>query len=370
MRPTNDELRAMFGSAPASFSSAMEDALQAAYLPDEKEVRPVKKFPRAVLIAAIMLAAMMTVAYAVEAHRGILDYLLGTKANVQLPAAAQEQMQQSEANQVQLGPVVFTLTESLCDQHSLLTTWVASLADGSPAVFVPMGYIPDDPMSADACAQYGVADGTRFAEAARELGLPLYYVSARTQPRVSDVESMLAYLCEGRGSISLISLNMLLGPEAKQAAELTADTLLRVEEYDPATGEAIEGRSWRQEGETLTIPVQGVTATRRYAPQASAEVGGFAVVEAVEAEQTCLGVYLTLALRLNPGADADACWSAQQEFTWLDAQGQPFPEGLVLSTYWSEQMPLMTGRFMLGLETFPEALTLTWPGAETGVKLQ
>ncbi len=372
MRPTNDELRAMFGSAPASFSSAMEDALKAAYLPSEKEVRPMKRIPRVALIAALMLAAMMAVAYAVGAHRGIMDYFKGSTADVQMPAAGQEQMRQPPECQVTLGPIDFTLTEALCDPYSMAVTWVARLADEAPAVFLPRGYTPEDPMSPDACAQYGVEKGTRFMDAAKQLKLPLYYVSARTEPGVSDADTMLAYLCEEQASISLMSVSMLLDPEGQNAAELATSTAFRVVEYDPATGEPIESRTWQQEGESLSLPMQPVTATRRYLPEGAAEFGKLLTVEAVQAEQTCLGAYLTLQLRLQPSVTAEAFWEeAQLEFTWLDENGQPFPEGLTCSTWWDEsQMPLLSARFMLGLEELPPALTLTQLGDTTQVILK
>ncbi len=89
MRPTNEELKRMFGEVPDSFASAMDKAINAAIVPDEKELRPVKKLTyRAPLLAALMLAAMM----AVGVHVGVLDYLSGLVIDVQVPDASQQQM--------------------------------------------------------------------------------------------------------------------------------------------------------------------------------------------------------------------------------------------------------------------------------------
>lgn len=360
MHPTDKELQAMFGEAPEGFSSAMDRTLQAALVPDEKEVRPMKKtFYRAPLLAALLLAAMLVAAYAVGTTPGVLDSLHQMGDWQRVPDAAVEMLPVTNGESVTLGPVTFTLTEALCDDHTMLATWNARLTDGSKALFVDETDYPNEAMPQAVLDFYGMLPGTTYSAAARTLGLPLYTVDAFL---FCDHGTVCNDFRVSDGSISLINMADSSQAAKDGAREVTGQVQFSVKEFDPQTGKAIEGRSWLLKDETLTLPVQPAIETRRYVPQGNADVGEWFTVDEVIAEQTCMGVYLSARMTLKPGASF-AVFDAPSTPRWLEwysGTGEKFPSGMNHRwDDWPEQEDgVCIKQNMLGLNELPETLTL------------
>ena len=145
---------------------------------EEEKVR--KTSWRAVLVAAMIIVATMSVAVAASELVGWTDFFSRLYDRA-LPTEAQEILAQTKQQSFQVGPLTLTTQELLCDGENAFTSIIAHTTDGSPALFCGDGewMTAIRAQGADTEAQRLGVDGlVTWAYAAKTLGLPLYSVRA------------------------------------------------------------------------------------------------------------------------------------------------------------------------------------------------
>lgn len=290
----NLNLKEAFSPAPDKCRDALAHAVHSI-----KEEDSMKRTSfRVVLITAIVIIATIAVAFAAS-RISLTDYFSGND-NVTMPDAAQSVLSDTEEKAYSVGPLSFTLRETLADGRIAYVTVQAAPADGSAALINTDFYVIPD----SEAARLNVPKESFFADAAKQAGIPLYSISARliVDDTYSDGEGMLDVLWAEDGS--MLHINMLMtNPDAVHDS-LPGTLLLYVCEIDTETGEAIEGKEWRAEDE-ITIPVSGVLAEKAYEVTGNAQIANYAV-QGATAEQTCAGVYLTITLNALEDVPSDA----------------------------------------------------------------
>jgi len=126
------DLQKAFRPIPASCRTALADAARSV-----QEGKMKKRTPaRIALIAALILAAMMAVAYAAT-QLGLTDFFQSIY-NTTLPDSAQTTLSDTEEKAYDVGPLTLTLQEALADGRIAYVTTRAAASDGSSAL-IQMG---------------------------------------------------------------------------------------------------------------------------------------------------------------------------------------------------------------------------------------
>lgn len=351
MKPTQNDLKAMFGQTPGSFTQAIERGLNA----EEAPLR--RSFAwRTALITALILLCTAAAAYALGAQLGLFNYW---KAEMGITPSPQTQAQ-LEAGPVKvfdLGPVKITLQESLADGRLVYTACLAETADGSPALFWP----PSEDVYISSVSfreSLGLETGVTYTEAAQRLGRPLYRVSAYPSlaPGIAAGEEMMDCQWDEAGRTMMIHM---LFTDPQQAAETLPLTLsLQAQEIDPATGNPLADRRWEAEASVI-LPVGGVIVEKDYLPVGEAQAGGLTLMR-LHAAQTCAGVYVDIVFIAPQGRDGD-CFDYWGRLSLTDAQGNPLPMGVSFSGSLDEAAApeWIVKDMMVTLNALPDRLYVT-----------
>lgn len=307
---------------------------------------------RVALIAAIVLLAGIAVAFA-AGRISLKDYFAGYK-DVGMPETAVSVLADTEEKVYTLGPLSFTLRETLADGRIACATIQVAPTDGSNALINTDFYVIPD----SEAVRLQVPEDAFFADAAKQAGIPLYRVYADLRVDAAywgAGESMWDVLWAEDGSILII--HMLLTNPDTVPAELPGTLALYACEVDPETGEALENKEWQMETE-LAIPVSGVVDEKAYAVAGDSQIGNYTVQGAV-AEQTCAGVYLTIDLHaLDPVPSTAHMLYSLVELQY--AKGNPLPDGIDLTTsVQDEDWPNIVMKQMLGMDHIPETIHVT-----------
>lgn len=371
MKRTVDELnlRNAFRQEPERCHSALMDAARSV-----KEETKVKRASlRAVLIAALILAAMTAVALAVNGA-GLADWF-GNFYGSTVPRAAQEVLSSTEQKTLEGGPISFTVKETLADGHIVYLTVEAKTADGSPAVLYMGNADPTDSIGETLAAALdtpGVAPDTTLAQAAQIAGVPLYSVLAWMNPAQDLAVSAEMMDAAYREDGSILLIDMLSAKSGADGSALAVDITCNATELDPATLKPVEGRSWKT-AYAREIPVNGTVAEKTYAVSSGEKLLQCLTVTQVQAEQTCAGVYVTVSAAVDGGLTLDDVMFAGSIHV-LDAQGNKFPTGLNLTVEYltadgsgfpndwdsaAQPISALQYRIMIGADSLPGSLLLT-----------
>lgn len=364
------DLRGAFPDMPQDCHDAL---LRAARSVKEENKTMIKRFPaKAILIAALILAVTMTAAIAATEALGWTDFFFGYYGTV-VPQAAQEILNATEEKTYQVGPLSFTVKQLLCDGRLAMSAVDIHTADGSDALYC---FDPGDALACNGengkalAARLGLPEDTTYLEAAKTLGLPLYWPRAILQigEDFSGGEAMEDPLWNADNTMIYFSMAFLDHEKTAGIDVLPATLLLRVSRLDPETGEEIEASVVRQR-EAIGIPVRGVIAEKDFTPAEPFTLNGYTLVS-VHAEQTVCGLYLDRAFEADeearklfesPDSDEweiiDPLWSA----VWRRENGVPYPEGMSLSgEFDSKDFPVLHFRDMISVDEMPDTLVLQY----------
>lgn len=362
-------LQSAFGPEP----EACHAALMAAARSVKEERRPARSL-RTLAVAALMLLCMMAAAFAAS-RAGLLDWLW-QDMGVRTPASASKVLAATRQETYTVGPLAMTVTETLADGHLAYLTVNAAGTDGAALVYEGSGdlFDPVGTTLAKALNHPDILAETTLVQAARKSGLPLYSVMAwlQLEEGVGEGTEMMDALRQEDGSLLLI--DMLLTDPARVGDSLNASIYLRVKQIDPVTMEPME-KAW-QTVEQRTLTINGVTQQRNYLPQDNAALNDGLTITGVMAEQTCAGVYVTIAMDTRKDMTCEELWnSGLAALSLLDASGNDLPDGISLTSdlLCADGSPLpedgpvgqVQFQMMLGVDALPESMTIAMPHGNT-----
>ena len=362
------KLRSAFEPMPDGCYNALMKAARSV-----KEEKPVKRtvFRTAVIAVCIILTAMAA-AVAAGSILGWNDFFK-LYHDVAVPQTAQEIMAASQPESFQLGDVVFTVRERYSDAYLAMITTEARLAEGvtgivtADAPFDPIGAYGDN--SAAVAARLGVDPGMTWVEAARQLNVPLYSVTAllETPEALYGGEPFADPLFNEDGSLSYFSLQPLNG--MADAAQLACQVWLRVERVnlDDPEHPADEWQAY----EPLSIAVQPTLDAREYAIPAEARTQGSFTLESVQAQLTPSGVHLTAVFAAQAGATEEQAYDRLGEVRFVQPDGSEYPTGMNLSGGISnlDRWPQVEVKQMIGTEKIPERIGMSFADGQQPIQL-
>ena len=352
-------LQNAFPEMPESCYKALMDAADSV-----QEEEKMKKFTiRTALIAAAIMILTVAVAMAATNMLGWSDLF-----HHDIPKTAQDILSATEQKTYQVGPVTFTVNELLTDGHMALCTSTSGMSDGSAAVMAAELY---DPIGA--CGENGRAlaekwkldPRTRWIDAAHMMNVPFYRVNVfmEVPEGYHDGEDMGDALWDENGncvSFYMASLNHL-----KVGDILPVKLHFIVSQYDPqsiepqdvmenVTAEAAELNLWEETFEiALTVPES--IASKTYFPAEPYAFENGMTLNAVKAELTVAGAYVTGQFTLRDGFDFEEAYHGELIFRSED--GNEIPWGMAESGFIKyDQLPLVEWGAMLNLETLPDGL--------------
>ncbi len=343
---TDFPLRDAFPEMPAD----CYDALMRAARSVEEETKMRRFTVRTILIAAVLAIVTMAAALAASEMLGWTDFFTRYGDGVIVPRAAQEIMNETEKQSFRLGPMTFTVRQLMCDGQLAACAADIRTADGSPALYC---YDPYDLLGCNGengralAERLGLPWDTAYVDAAKQLGLPLYWCEAWLECDESP-EGMGDPLWNDDNTMTFFSMAYLDLEEVPEA--LSAELYLFVARIDPETGEAAEGETL-EERVPITIPVHAQTEERIYRPVRPFTVGGL-TLQSVRLERTIAGAYLYADFTADEGVDQGEIYDRVR---FLDADGQPFPVGMSLSGFVdAERLPAVTIGDMIAVEELPQ----------------
>ena len=355
-------LRAAFPPMPQGCYDALMNAARS--VKEEEQVKRVTL--RAALIAAIIIIATMGIALAAQ-RLGWVDFYREYD-NIALPSAAQEAMDATKPQTYTVGPMTFTMTQSLADGRIALGTTEIRMTDGTETLYAADCNDLSDPVEASVdtvMKRYRLEPGTSWLEAAQQLSLPLYSCCAalEVEGAYSDGWGMEDVLWGEDGALVYYSMAATNPAAVKEA--LPAKLYMAARRYDPKTGEELE--KWVMEQE-ITVPVSALLAERDYQPDGeatltlSAEDGApiEITLTGIHAEQYATGIYLSTTVKLPEGVGADDATALVYSLSVCDAKGNELPQGVSLSGNANvDELPVAVLETMTSLEALPESLCVT-----------
>ena len=260
-----------------------------------------------------------------------------------------------------------------------LDTLVIQTGEGLNRIALDGGIItadaPFDPISAygdnsaAVAARLGVDPGMTWAEAARQLNVPLYSVTAMLEvpEALCGSEAFADPLFNEDGSLSYFSLQPLNG--TADAAQLVCQVWLRVERENLDDPEH-PMNEWKAY-EPLSIAVQPTLDAREYAVPAEAQTQGNFTLESVQAQLTPSGVHLIAVFAAQAGATEEKAYERLREVRFVQPDGSEYPTGMNLSGGISnlDQWPQVEVKQMIGTEKIPERIGMSFAGGQQPIQL-
>ena len=335
---------------------ACRDALLAAAR-SVKEDEPVRKVSyRAVLLAAAIIIATVSIAVAAGQLLGWTDFFAGY-GDI-LPESAQRIMGEKwNEHTFTVGGVTFTTRELYCDGNIAMASTEITAPDGALVAAEPF-----DPIKANgengrqAAERLSVAPETTWLDAAKQLGKKLYSVRACLEvPQELMGDGGMEDPLYSETGLTYFSMAFMNG--TAQGEMIEATLFLRAAEIDPATGEELSVETAR---ETVAIFLEAPVAQAVYTADAPFAPDGY-VLTGVRAELMPAGLYIDADFTAPEGAAPDAVYDLWGNETprWLDASGEPYPTGVNLSSYLNvERHPAVVYEDMLPLGELPDSLVL------------
>lgn len=364
----NLNLRDAFFSEPDACHAALMDAARSV----EEEPKVKKLTFRAVLIAAVIIVAMMTVAFAASKLMTWTDFY-GPNSDVGVPKAAMEEMQVKDGETWQVGPLSFTVKEMMTDGRIAMASIHITTTDGSQALLASE---PWDPIGANGengrayAEKLGVDPMTTWMDAAKQLNLPLYNVRGILDMAGEYYDGgMEDPMWNEDGSMVYFSMLFLKQKEAKVGqfdrsfdtgavvdGKLPVSFFLRVDRMDSATGE--EAETWEDLEQKMELTVSGIQEQKVYLPENNVSFGGF-TLKSIFAQRYNTGAYLFIQFTADETATEEDAYKLYDQMAVRDGEGNRLPGGMDLSaSIDTSAWPQVVLTELYGVEEMPEAITL------------
>ncbi len=313
------DLRGAFRPVPQKCHDALTAAARS--VKEEKSARRLSA--KTVLIAALILAVTMAVAYAAT-RWGWIEYY-ERQQGITVPDEAQKVFEGNEARVYEVVPMTFTFQQLLTDKRIAMSSARVHATDGSEALYADDTNVYEavDAITDTVSELYALKRGADWLEAACETGLPVYGVRAliEAEEPYGNGGSMEDALWNEDGSIVYFSMPMLSLGAVED--ELSVTLYMSVTQFDPETGEEMD--RWTRR-ESVVLPVLPPLDERSYLPWETDELDEIRL-ESVYAERYATGIYLTIALIVPDWMEKEDALEALYGLSVLDSDGAPPPVG-------------------------------------------
>lgn len=371
MKPTEQELKAMFGQTPDSFSAAMERALngEAPAHEQSKTPRRLNRTWSIVLIVALALA-LTTGAYAAAVRLGFID-LMKNGAFGYIPQSALDVLQATEEHSWEVGPLTVTFNEAIADGQLVFVACQARVTDGGKALLCDWDLVGRTP---DVLKQKLGIEDEWLIYAAQNYEGPVYSVETWLEMdyELTDGEAMMVDPVYGSDG-SILSAYMVdtiperIGDTVEVAMRVRVNRMVisnvqMDREIIRSDREILE--TW-EEVFPVEIPVTGVIETKTYTPAEHADLG-WAVVERVDVERTPVGLYTYTKLHFT---DEEFNVYQAYEIQVLCGPDDQYNTGLYQSGYLEdENYPEVVLMTFVSADEMPETLYLQYDDIEIEVR--
>lgn len=357
MKPTEKDLKAMFGQTPDGFVAAMERALAGETPEREKQKKP-RRLKRAwsiVLIVALALALTVG-AYAAAVRLGITDFIGSYLGYV--PQDALDVLQSTEARSWEIGPLTVSLNETFADGYMVYTVWQARTTDGSDALLSQWydSFYQETPEVLQ--KRLGLQGGFFGAAAAAYEG-PIYsaQVWMELDPELVDgQEGIMDGVYGEDGSmawVDLVETNPKRIGETLTCSVRIRVTALQISSFTDDGSSSQEQERWEEIVE-IQVPVTGVIESRTYLPVTEGDLG-YGTVEQIYVERTPAGLYCFVTLRMAEDGDPYGAYN----MTFLDQNMEHYPNGMYMSGYIdTDNFPEVLAMHFLSVDEMPESFFL------------
>lgn len=327
---------------------------------------------RTAILFAIIVVSTMAVALAAGSIFGWVDFLK-TYDNTTISQTAQDIMQNSMPVSWKVGDIVFTVQEQYADPHLAMISVEGRLDDGRQGLvctdpFEPIGAYGEN--SAAVARRIGVDPSITWAEAAKELGLPLYCISAL----LNDVEYAYGEMMgdpmyNEDNSVSYFSMQPLNGKAASKAIQCKVCLMVKKVNIDDPEDDA----NVQVEYKDLLIDLQPIVSTGEYMIPENTKVQEMFELESIHADLTPSGLYFTAVLTALEGATQDQALGSLDQIELIQPNGEAYLSGISYSSgiynlnYW----PKIYVEKTISIDHVPNTIGLILPGMnETVLQLE
>ena len=327
-----------------------------------KEEKPVKRITiRTVLIAAAIILVTMAIAVAASQIFGWNDFFVQYYHSA-VPEVAQRIMQDSGETTFASGPVVFRVGGLYCDGYIATSSTVVELAEGARGLLT--GDDPYDAIGANGengrkvAERLGVDPELSWAEAAKQLGLPLYSVRATLQIP-EDLDGGEAFedpMFNDDGSLTYFSLAMMNGKAYGEKVD--CQIWMRAAEVDVNDPEAERNAEYVRKD--ISIYLEAPIDTKEYAFPDNTVIADRFGLESVKGILMPAGLYMFCEYTALDGATEEQAYDDVCDSEFVQPDGDHYPTSMDLTgCVWDlENWPAVEVREMTSLDHFPEEIGL------------
>ena len=356
----NLNLRDAFGPMPDDIREALLTTARSV-----KEEEPVKRITiRTVLIAAAIILVTMAAAIAAGNIFGWNDFYADNYGSF-VPRAAQQIMQDGGETEYTLGPATFTVGGLYCDGYIATSSTVVKLSEGTKALLTgedPFGAIGANGENGKKAAEaLGVDPELTWAEAAKQLNLPLYSASTCLEipEELSDGEIMGDVMFNEDGSLTDFCMALMNGKAYGEKMNCRISLqICRINPDDPE-----DRADTMEEEKDISIYLEAPIFTRHYiVPEGIVLEGGFRLDDVI-AEHMPAGLYLTASFTAPDDATRELAEEILYDVEFVQPNGDRYPTGMNLTTglYTEGIWPKANLRDMISAEGLPQSIGLKLP---------
>ena len=317
-------LRDAFPPMPEELRKALSIQLES--FQDEEKVRRITLRP--VLIAAIIIVLMTSIAYAAT-KLGWVEYFK-EMFGISVTKQTQMEMEASIKKTVSVGPVSFTIKEFFSDGRLLLGAADIQAKDGKGKVY---------------------GDITEIDSAIEEpIYIVRYVISVQTNYQGDD-EAMEDYMI----SNDALTYFSMVSVKVEQEAEFIPATVsMYVSMIDPNTGKRLD--NWKTE-EGIMVPVNHQGQEQEYIPEKPFIIDGMTLLS-VTAKRTSAGIYLRM--NFQAGLETDPKMLQIPDFSWESIEKNKYDSGISLTlSVETDAWPRVVIIDMISTDKLPEEILLT-----------
>ena len=353
----NLDLRGAFKPMPDECRNALITAACSV-----KEEEPVKRITiRTVLIAACIIIATMAIAVAAGQIFGWTDFFSEYYGSP-VPETAQQIMKASGTTTFTIGPVIFDVGGLYCDGYIATSSTVARLADGNTALLT--GDDPYDAIGANGengenvAEKLGVDPDISWADAAKQLDLPLYSVRATLEipEELVGGEQYEDPMFNEDGSLTYFSCAMMNGKAYGENVD--CEIWLRVAKVNLDNSEADQDAVL--EKKDIPIYLEAPIDTKDYNFPENTVIGNKFRLDSVKGILMPAGLYMFCNYTALDGATEDDAYDALCDSMFVQEDGSDYPASMDLTgCIWDfDNWPVVEIREMLPLDHLPESVNL------------
>ncbi len=361
------DLRPAFRDEPEQCHRALMDAVRSVK-EEEKNVKHLNLRP--LLVAAIGIVSMLSVAYAASELLGINSYF-SRLWEIYPSQELQSAMKPDDFLTAEVGPLTFTVQERIADPYLALISTEFKVTQGTQAI---VSLFPEEMIMPENLKEYidGSIQGSEFAralgfetlttqttwlEAAQTLELPLYRIRVTIEPAQEHAYgSGRSDIIWNSDAVSGTFISHVVLKNVTPAASIQVTLFFEVAQFQPETGEIT--CTW-SERIPYSLPVSKLIATGHYFPESPLVTDGLTLTH-LNAELYKTGMYVYRYYQM-PGDTPllkDTSFSRLFDKTPLSSvSGEAFMPGISLhGNYDLGDWPTLTSTEMVNVTTLPEII--------------